>query len=399
MRNKSANSAALSDALTPSAVQNRIRKLRMGKLTVRTAPGAEVTVRQVRHEFPFGTAVPDSLVERGPRAMRPADRKKYLQILEQNFNHAVHENALKWYDCEKSEGKVDYSLADGIWELCHERNISMRGHCIFWEKEELNLPWVRALENDRLRAALVRRALGVTGHFKGRISEFDLNNEMINGEFFQRRFGYGIISEMAWMAKAGNPDAVLYVNDYGILYDYGFNLDSYVMQIRNLLANGVPIGGIGVQGHSGALHQPGLSAEHVQDALNRLSVFGLPIKITECLFDMDDEETQAAEMRKIFPIYFAHPGVEGILIWGFWAGDHWRPWSALWRKDWSITPQGEVFRDLVYNQWWTTAKGKADSTGIFRTEAFFGDYQIDSQGKTWKAALRKKEKPLAVAFS
>jgi len=80
---------------------------------------------------------------------------------------------------------------------------------------------------------------------------------------------------MAWMAKAGNPDAVLYVNDYGIFYDYGFNLQSYIMQIRNLLANGVPIGGIGVQGHSAGLHQPGLSAEHVQDALDRLSVFGI----------------------------------------------------------------------------------------------------------------------------
>jgi endo-1,4-beta-xylanase len=396
---KKSDKAAISEALTPSAVQNRIRKLRMGKLTVRTAPGAEVTVRQLRHEFLFGTAIPDSLVERGPRAMPPADRRRYLKTLEENFNFAVHENALKWYDCEKSEGKVDYSLADRIWELCRERNIPMRGHCIFWEKEELNLPWVRVLENDRLRAAVVRRALGVTGHFKGRISEFDLNNEMINGEFFQRRFGYGIISEMAWMAKAGNPDAALYVNDYGIFYDYGFNLDSYIMQIGNLLANGVPIGGIGIQGHSGALHQPGLSAEHVQDALDRLSVFDLPIKITECLFDMDDERTQAAEMRKIFPIYFAHPNVEGILIWGFWAGDHWRPWSALWRKDWSITPQGEVFRDLVYTQWWTQAAGKADSSGVFQTEAFFGDYRIESQGKVREAALRRQDKSLQVAIS
>ena len=391
--------AGFPTGISETAIQARIKKLRMGKITVKTKPGAEVTVRQLRHEFLFGTAVPDSLAEKAHPAMRPADRNKYLKTLEENFNFAVHENALKWYDCEKSEGKVDYYLADRIWELCHERNIPMRGHCIFWEKEELNLPWVRELGSDQLRAALVRRALSVTGHFKGRISEFDLNNEMINGEFFQRRFGYGIISEMAWLAKAGNPDAMLYVNDYGIFYDYGFNLQSYIMQIRNLLANGVPIGGIGVQGHSAGLHQPGLSAEHVQDALDRLSVFGLPIKITECLFDMDDENVQASEMRKIFPILFAHPNVEAVLIWGFWAGDHWRPWSALWRKDWSITPQGEAFRDLVYKQWWTQTSGRANSSGIFQADAFFGDYQIASAGKTHKASLRKKDKTLQVTFS
>jgi endo-1,4-beta-xylanase len=399
MTSKKPYSAGLPGGFSPSAVQSRIQKLRMGTITVKTRPGADVTVRQLRHEFLFGTAIPDSLAEKARPSMRPADRTRYLKILAEHFNFAVHENALKWYDCELREGKVDYYLADRIWELCRERGIPMRGHCIFWEKENLNLPWVRKLDNDRLRAAVARRATGVTRHFKGRIAEFDLNNEMINGEFFRRRFGYGIVSEMAWMAKAGNPDAVLYMNDYGIFYDYGFNLDSYITQIRDLLANGVPIGGIGVQGHSGAEHQPGLSEEHVQDALDRLSVFGLPIKITECLFDVDDEQHQASEMRKILPLYFAHPNVEAVVLWGFWAGDHWRPWSALWRKDWTITPQGEAFRDLVFKQWWTKTSGKANRSGIFRTDAFFGEYEIASQGRVQKAALRRNDKSLQLDFS
>jgi endo-1,4-beta-xylanase len=399
MSKKNVDPGGLPAQLSPSAVQARIRKLRMGKLTVKTKPGADVAVRQLRHEFLFGAALPDSLAEKAPGAMRGSDRRVFLKVLADNFNYAVHENALKWYDCEKREGAVDYYMADRIWELCRERGITMRGHCIFWEKEELNLPWVLALDNDRLRAAIVRRATGITRHFKDRIEEFDLNNEMINGEFFRRRLGYGIISEMAWMAKAGNPAAALYVNDYGILWDSGLNLDSYIVQIRNLLANGVPIDGIGCQGHSGALHQPGMSAEHVQDALDRLSEFRLPIKITECLFDVDDEQTQADELRKIFPIYFAHPGVEAIVMWGFWAGSHWRPWAALWREDWTLTPQGEAFRDLVYNQWWTQVTGKANSAGIFQTNAFYGEYQITAEGKTQKAALQKKEKSLQVSFS
>lgn len=388
----------ISAMLAPSALQARIRELRMGKVVVKTKPGADVAVQQIRHEFLFGTAIPDALAEKDPDAMTEQNRKVFLKILGENFNYAVHENALKWYDCEKTDGVVDYSTADRIWELCQELDIPMRGHCIFWEKDEFNMPWVKQMDNERLRAAIGRRAIGVTKHFKGRIEEFDLNNEMINGEFFRRRLGYGIINEMAWMAKAGNPDAVLYVNDYGILYDSGLNLNSYIVQIEHLLASGVPIGGIGCQGHSGALHQPGLSAEHVQDALDRLSVFHLPIKITECLFDFDDEQTQADELRKIFPIYFAYPSIEAIVMWGFWAGAHWRPWSALWREDWTPTPQGLAFRDLVYNQWWTQTSGKANAAGIFQTKAFYGDYLVTSEGKTQKGALRKKDKSLQVIF-
>jgi endo-1,4-beta-xylanase len=395
---KPAKPDAIDAGIAPAAVQARIRKLRMGRLLVKTRPGADVEVRQLRHEFLFGTAVPDELAEKAPRAMSGRDRKMYLKTLGENFNYAVHENALKWYDCEPREGKVDYYLADRIWELCHERNIPMRGHCIFWEKDQFNLPWLHQLDNERLRAAVRRRVLGVTEHFRGRITEFDLNNEMINGDFFRRRLGYGVLNEMAWMAKAGNPEVRLFVNDYGILAEGGFNLETYLTQIRNLQESGVPIDGIGCQGHSATDHPANLSARHVQSALDRLSQFGLPIKITEALFDSGDEKDEAEEMKTILPLYFAHPAVEAVIIWGFWAGTHWRPWSALWRKDWSVTPQGEVFRDLVFRQWWTRASGTADASGKFQTEAFFGDYAVTSQGKTREASFGRKKKTLTVAM-
>jgi endo-1,4-beta-xylanase len=338
------------------------------------------------------------LAENDPIALSASDRTRFLKILSENFNYAVHENALKWYDCEKQYGITDYSVADRIWEYCQELNIPMRGHCIFWEKDEHIMPWLRGLDNDRLRAAIRKRAISVTKHFKGRIEEFDLNNEMINGEFFRRRLGYGIVNEMAYMAKSGNPDIRLFVNDYGILCDGGFNADTYLIQIQNLLDNGVPIGGIGCQGHSATFLNVSMSPEHVQATLDKLNHFDLPIKITECLFDIQDEQMQAEELRRILPIYFAHPGVEAVLFWGFWEGAHWKPWSALWKKDWTITPQGQAYRDLVFKEWWTQISGKADATGIFQTEAFFGDYIISSNGITQNAALSKTNKLLHVTI-
>jgi endo-1,4-beta-xylanase len=385
--------------IEPAAVEARIKKLRMGTLSVKAAPGAAVQVKQVRHGFRFGTAITNGLAENDPIAMADKDRQQFLKVLSENFNYAVHENSLKWYDCEKAEGKVDYSVADRIWEYCRDLNIPMRGHCIYWEKERLCMDWLKSLNTEQLRAAIVRRGLDITRHFKGRINEFDLNNEMVNGDFFRRRLGYGVVNEMAWIAKAGNPDVVLYLNDYGLLYNGGFNVESYEIQIETLLASGTPIGGIGIQGHFGTDGVHPLDPLHVQKTLDRFAGFGLPLKITEGLFDTGDEKNQAEQLRLIFPLYFAHPRMEAILLWGFWAGQHWRPWSALWRKDWSTTPQGEAFRELVFGRWWTKASGKADAAGIFGTDAFFGDYEITVNGQTKKVTFGKEAKNFQVSFT
>ncbi|MBN2019925.1 MAG: endo-1,4-beta-xylanase [Sedimentisphaerales bacterium] len=394
----------VSAKLTPEAINTRIAEIRMGDLIVKTKPGADVNIQQVRHEFLFGTAITNQLAENDTNPMSPDDRKMFLKILSENFNYAVHENALKWYDCEKKQNVVDYGVADRIWEMCRDLNIPMRGHCIFWEKDKYIMPWLKKLNNDDLRAAVARRAVGVTKHFKGRISEFDLNNEMINGEFFRRRLGYGIVSEMAYMAKAGNPDAVLFVNDYGILVENGFNADSYIDQIEGFLANGVPIGGIGCQGHFVSSHKNDSSGraattpERVQKTLDKLARFNLPIKITECLVAADTEEGKAEELRWFFPVCFAHPKVEAILMWGFWETGHWMPKTAMWRKDWSPTPQADAYRDLVFNKWWTQTEGKAEKDGSFKTRAFYGDYLITSNGQTQKVTLSKKDKSAEISF-
>lgn len=396
-----AEDANIPAKVTPAAIDARIAEIRMGDIIVKTKPSADVNVRQVRHEFLFGAAIPDSLAEKSEGAMSKTDRKMFLKVLKENFNYAVHENALKWYDCEAEPNVVDYYRADRIWELCNELGIPMRGHCIFWEKDKYIMNWLKPLNNDQLRATVHRRAIDVTKHFKGRISEFDLNNEMVHGDFFRRRLGYGIVNEMAYMAKAGNPDITLYVNDYGILVEGGYNASTYITQIENLLATGVPIGGIGCQGHFVATKAAGkalTTPEHVQKTLDQLSKFNLPIKITECLFIGDTEQDKADAMRMFFPVCFAHPNVESIIMWGFWEQGHWMPHTAMWKKDWTPTPQVDAYRDLVYNKWWTQTSGKADKKGIFKTRAFYGDYIITSKGKEMKVSLTKKTKSLQVSF-
>jgi endo-1,4-beta-xylanase len=384
--------------VTPEAIKARIEKYRMGDIVVKTKPGSDVKIQQVRHEFLFGTAIPNSLAENETNSMSSEDRKMFLKILSENFNYAVHENALKWYDCEKEQNIVDYTTADRIWHICDSLNIPMRGHCIFWAKDKYIMPWLKKLDNDELRAAIHKRAMGVAEHFKGRIKEYDLNNEMIQGDFFRRRLGYGIINEMAYMVFAGDPDVRICVNDYGIL-DQGYNASTYITQIENLIANGVPVGGIGCQAHLAMTTESFINSPvRVQKTLDQLDKFNLPIKITECLFIFDDEEVQAQELKKLFPIYFADPHVEAILMWGFWEGDHWQPHAAMWKKDWTPRPQALAYRDLLFKQWWTQLTDKADKSGDLKVRAFYGDYIITSNGVSKKVSLHKIDKVLHVTF-
>lgn len=386
-----------SEKITEEQINKRISKIRMGNLIIHAKSNASVKIEQLKHEFLFGTAIPNELAESAPNAFSKEDREHYLHILEENFNYAVHENALKWYETEKTQGNIDYSIADQIWELCNEKNIPMRGHCIYWAKDEFMNDWLFPLNTEELRKAVVERGKSVATHFKDRINEYDLNNEMLHGDFFRRRLGFGVINEMAWIVKAQNPNAKLYLNDYGIL-DMGYNAGPYIKQIKNLLNSGVPIDGIGCQGHLSLRTNETTPAEKVQKNLDKLAEFNLPIKITEVLFAYEDETVQVSELNKLLPIYFAHPNVEAIVMWGFWAGSHWQPHCAMWKKDWTPGPQVEAYRNLVFKKWWTNKEEKTDKKGVLNTRAFYGDYKITVNGKTQKISLSKNTGTTHVYF-
>ena len=384
------------DKLSAQAIEARIRHHRMGELTIKTEPGAEVKVEQLRHEFWFGTAISNSMAAAGsPRRMSESDRKKYLEVLTANFNAAVHENALKWHFCERdATGGFDYSVAEEIYTWCAANGIAMRGHCIFWATDRHVQDWVKQLDNDALRQVVKRRSQDMTSRFRGRIEEFDLNNEMIFGNFYRRKLGEGIIKQMAQWAKEGNERAILYLNEQGSLASGGQNANKYVALIQQMLEQGVPIGGIGCQGHFSEM--PNL--ERVQETLDRLGQFGLPIKITEYDFDTPDEELKAKHLEQFYEICFAHPVVEGILMWGFWEGAHWRPQAALWKRDWTPTPAAKAYRDLVFSKWWTRTSATADSDGICHVRVFYGKHRVESDGKEKVITLLKSEGRETVAF-
>ena len=358
-----------------------IRKHRMGTLEIKTKPGTTVKIQQMSHEFSFGTVIDWSMF--GDK-FGWEDREMYFNILKSYFNSCV--NQLYWHSTEATRGSLDFKMSDIRLQWCEENDFQSRGHCIFWGKKHLVQNWVQELNNESLRNAIANRARGLTSRYRGRITEYDLNNEMIFGTYYRDRLGKGIIADMARWAKEGDPDAVLYVNDYRILN--GAWLDKYVQQIKDFLEQGVPIGGIGCQGH---FRRP-LYFTQIKHALDELSQFNLPIKITEFTINTTDKELQAKGLSDFYRVCFAHPSVEGVLIWGFWETTQYEPDAALWRKDWSATPAGEIYKNLVRNEWWTYWEGKVENEeGILKLPAFYGKYLIEANDESIKIEFTKKE--------
>jgi GH35 family endo-1,4-beta-xylanase len=264
------------------------------------------------------------------------------------------------------------------------------------------------MPDDELRAALRARASDVARRYRGRFAEYDLNNEMLHGNYYADRLGPLITRDMASWMHQEDPQAVLYLNDYDILT--GRRLDDYVAHIRGFLDQGVPVGGIGVQGH---LHGDTFDPVALQNALDQLARFQLPIRVTEFNFpgqrsrhygqrdarlSEEEEQSKAKALTDYYRICFAHPAVEGVLMWGFWEGVNWIPVSSLYRRDWSPTPAADAYRDLVFKEWWTRWEGKTDGQGRCEVPAFFGQHRVMAGGQQQVVELQRAEPTKRVSF-
>lgn len=388
-----------------SALNQSIEKIRKGEIFVKAKSGSIVKIEQLKHEFWFGCAIPNGLFD---GSMSEKNRQIFKENFLENFNSAVTENAVKWGTMERKKGEVDFTVIDSILNWTEENDIPIRGHNIFWGIPKFVQPWVKELSDNELQLTLKNRAEMLTARYKGRFVEYDLNNEMIHGNYYEDRLGSDITKKMAEWCQKGDPEIKLYVNDYDILT--GKMLPEYMKHIRLLLKQGVPVAGIGVQGH---LHAETFDRAELKNALDSLAQFGLPIRITEfnipgqrskyyedrkLTMTPQEEELKAKELVDYYRICFAHPAVEGIIMWGFWESANWIPVSSLYKRDWTPTTAATAYKNLIYNEWWTKSSGKTDAKGNYSTPAFFGKYTITVDGKTKTFDLTKTAGKVEIEF-
>ena len=381
-----------------AAAAERIERVRKGDLVVRVVdaagrpvPDADVHVAMRRHAFGFGAAVTArNLCRQGP------DGDRYRETVERLYNKVVFENDLKWgpWDVAKSNRHDRYrqEWRDRAFAWLNERGIEVRGHYVTWA------PLDKAKGKYTGKPNLLRRDLWAHMADKlpavgARVGEWDAVNHIVGwGETFEEVCGgKQIYADVIKHTRELTPGIELWVNE-GQVLPSGRRIQPYVQMIQYLIDHDAKPDGIGFMGHFGAtsLTPPG----RLWQVFERFATLVPNLQLTELDVQTGgDEELQADYLRDVMTLAFSHPAFQGIVMWGFWEGKHWKPDAALYRKDWSIKPNGQAWLDLVGRDWRTDEAGQTGPDGVLRTRGFLGDYSITvtAGGKT-RSVLQKLER-------
>ncbi len=390
------------DAPWRAAANARIEKIRKGDFNLRVVDtngqpvaDAEVAVRMKRHAFAWGTAIDSRHIVDD----QSADGVHYREVVEKYFNKVVFDNELKWV-AWTNPSITQRQRIDAALDWFDARDIAVRGHVMVWPSWKHLPAFMRGLENnpDALRNAVTNHIAAQTAAYGNRLAEWDVINETFANHDLMDILGNDVMVDWFRAAHAGAPKVKLFYNDYIMFHGTATNSPSqfFYDRVKFFLDNGAPINAIGEQGHFGG-NPPG--PDQILAALDHFATLGLPIQISEFDITTPDEQLQADFTRDFTTAIFSHPAVIGMVQWGFWAGAHWRPDAALWRKDWTLRPSGQAWVNLVTKTWWTNADGRTATDGTYSTRGFYGDYDVTVTHAGHSKTVRLKLEPGAAVHS
>ena len=307
-------------------------------------------------DFLIGVALNTATVEgRDVRAAELAARQ---------FSCITAENAMKWQSLNDEPGVYDFSAADAYIDFAEKNQMAVIGHTLVWHSQTPR--WVFQDESRQAasRELLLKRMRDhihtVVGRYKGRIKGWDVVNEaisdggsdapMLRNSPWKRIIGDDFIDHAFRFAREADHRAELYYNDYGLFHRE--KRKRVIKMLRGLLDRGVPIDGVGMQGHY-QLDKP--SVDDIEDAIKDFAALGLKVMVTELDVDvlpsrgdvgvadiarreaydaalnpyqngMPDEVQQRLARRyaDIFGVFLKHrQQVTRVTIWGLHDGQTW----------------------------------------------------------------------------
>ena len=329
----------------------------------------EVDIQQIGHRFAFGSTLNDGFI----------DYQVYADFFRQNFDWATIEWYSQWKSVEEIRGVENYTRADATVEFAKANGIQLRGHALAWPDTRFMPAWLEGLSPEEHRDEINERIDSVVSRYAGRLVHWDVNNEMLNFTYFQDVVGPGIRADMFIRAKANDSNVKLFTNEFG-LTESGYKTDRYRQLIQGLQNAGADVGGIGLQSH----YDGNVSPKAMELTLAKLTDLGPEIWFTEFDVSNPDPVERAKLLETFYRYAFSVPEADGIIMWGFWAGNHWRGEdAAIVDIDWTINDAGQKYFELMNE--WTTQVSTSVSGGIntvgFR--GFYGTYHVtttDSSG-------------------
>ena len=226
------------------------------------------------------------------------------ELILQQFNSLTPENSMKMAPIHPEENRYYWNDADSIAAFAQRNGLKFRGHALCWHNQTPSWLFKDSAGNTVTKEVLLQRLKDhiatVVSRYKGKIYAWDVVNEAISdkpGEYMRPSLWYQICGE-EYIAKAfeyahaADPDAVLFYNDYNEIN--ATKREKIYKLVKSLKDAGVPIGGIGLQGHW-AINEP--SKEQLDNTLKKFSDLGLKIQVTELDISVYPKEHNARERK------------------------------------------------------------------------------------------------------
>ena len=281
-------------------------------------------------------------------------------LIRDQFSSVVAENCMKAAEVQPEEGVFDFTDGDKLCDLAEKNGQAVIGHCLVWHSQAPRWMFRDKDGKQVSREVLIQRMKDhrykVVGHFKGRVTGWDVVNEAIegNGEFrkspYYRIIGPEFIRLAFQFAHEADPNVELYYNDYGM--DSPRKREAVVKMVKDLKAHGCRIDAVGMQSHVG-FDTP---LDEYEKSLEAFAAAGVKVMVTELdlsvlpwpkgnygaaietNFDYkkemdpyteglpaDKQKEQDDFYAKLFDIYLRHSeDVTRVTFWGLTDADSWK---------------------------------------------------------------------------
>ena len=280
-----------------------------------------------------GVALPaqdESLAAGRPKFLGGVYSAAQAPNLTSYFNQITPENAGKWGSVEAARDVMNWTELDAAYALAKANGFPFKMHTLIWGNQQPG--WLSALPADQQLLEIKQWFAAVAARYPD-LDLIDVVNEPLhappdgtgesNANYIAALGGAG---DSGWdwvlaafrLARASFPKAKLLINEYSVTNDA--NAARQYLRIIALLQAEKLIDGIGIQAHAFETRVP---AATTAANLDLIATAGLPVYISELDIDGPTDQIQADDDQRIFPVFWEHPAVVGVTLWGY------RP--GLWR--------------------------------------------------------------------
>ena len=316
--------------------------------TMPLAGQTPVTLRQAAaaRAIPIGAAA--SADEYGPPDLLL--NASYAGLLSGQYSMLEPGNAMKWDVTQPTMTTYNFQPGDELVAFAQANGMRVRGHNLCWYTQFPSwlAPYAATATPADMATLLENHIATEVTHFKGQVFAWDVVNEAFNDPsgsapatlrdsiWYDQpgigQTGTGYIAQAFQWARAADPNALLFYNDYNI-EEPGPKFDAVLSMVQSFVASGVPIDGVGFEMHVLNTYYP--SATQLAQNIQALAALGLQVHITEMDVRLPvdssgnasaaDLQTQAQIYQTVLTTCLQQPNCTAFQVWGVSYNDSWIP--------------------------------------------------------------------------